>query len=69
MIKPIIVLSMHKKGYPMADYYCDPPEDYGDEWPVPDWYKTGMVNEPMDEFRARCEAIWPGVITCLADDE
>ena len=69
MTGPIIVLSVHEKGFPVADYHVEPPEDAADEWFPPDGFKTGRIGEPMADFRERCAQTWPGVEMVMAVEE
>ena len=69
MSSPIVILSWHEKGFPMATYYGNPPDDYDDEWPPPDGYKTGSCGESMLAFSIRCAYVWPGVPMIMETDD
>lgn len=69
MSAKVVVISMHEKGFPMADYYDNPPDNYGDEWPPPDAFLAGSVNESLAAFAGQCRARLPGVRQIFAEDD
>lgn len=70
MIRRLVVISAHEKGFWCAVYYSDAPENSDDEWPVPDGYCTGKKGGTISDIVALAESAWTGVeIVFSGDDE
>ena len=57
----LLIVSMHEKGFPQADFYPDGQHFTDSDWDgsIPSSHATGKIGESQNEFAARIGHEWP----------
>ena len=69
----LVVVSMHEKGFPQADYYLDcgdlSADDFEELGAAPDSYFTMRRGDSIEQALAKATAKWPNAKIVIAADE
>jgi hypothetical protein len=72
-MKDLVIVSMHEKGFPQADYYQGfgdmPMDEFNSLGCAPDAFFTMSKCQPIEAAKAKAAAQWPNSVIVEGADE
>lgn len=72
-MRDLVIVSMHEKGFPQADFYADAGDISADEFNMlgisPDSFFTMKRGETLEAAFAKARKKWPGANVMAAEPE